>query len=69
MMFSGMWWFFRKRKKLKLEMTQEQAENLIDFLEAEFVQGIGGDKDLIHSSYVRNIHKVIEKLKEMVGDK
>ena len=54
-----------------LELTQEQAETLCDFLEASFIgggKGIGCDPDLFGNEYVENIRAVYNLVKAMVGD-
>lgn len=49
-----------------IEITKEQAEFLIDFMEAEFIKdgkGIACDKDLKDNEYVNGIREVLDKLK------
>lgn len=49
-----------------LIMKPEQAECLLDFLEAEFAEGIGKDPDCVGIEYVENIRSVYVGLKRMV---
>lgn len=49
-----------------LVMKPEQAECLLDFLEAEFAEGIGKDPDCVGIEYVENIRSVYVGLKRMV---
>lgn len=49
-----------------LVMKPEQAENLLDFLEATFAEGIGSNPDCKGLSYVENIRSVYMGLKRLV---
>ena len=53
---------------ITIKIPKEQAECLIDFLEAEFINGIGGKEDMQNNSYVKNIRAVYEKLQEVCKD-
>ena len=55
-------------RAMYFEITRIQAEAMIDFLEAEFIQGIGSEHDSKDNEYVQNIRSVYDKLNEMVGD-
>ena len=43
-------------------ITKDEATCLVEFLEAEFMQGIGSDPDLTDNWYVKTIRGVYEKL-------
>lgn len=72
----GIFDFFRKRKDaivkeqntgmVVLIIKEKVAENLLDFLEAEFAQGIGSDPDCKGIEYVENIRSVYKALKRAV---
>ena len=49
---------------ITIKILKEQAECLIDFLEAEFINGIGREDN----EYVKNIRAVYDKLKEKTND-
>lgn len=51
-----------------IKITFEQAECLCDFLEAEFINGIGSDKDVKDNEYVKGIRAVYDKLQEVCKD-
>ena len=48
-----------------IEITKAQAESMVDFLEAEFINGIRNDSDLDNLQYVINICDVYKKLNEI----
>lgn len=48
-----------------IEITKFQAECMCEFLEAEFIQGIGKDEDLKDNEYVKGIRAVYDKLQEV----
>ena len=48
-----------------IEITKAQAESMVDFLEAEFINGIRNDPDLDNLRYVVNICEVYKKLNEV----
>jgi len=48
----------------KFEITVDEAVCLVEFLEAEFIQGIGSDPDCIDLWYVKNIRSVYDKLQQ-----
>ena len=48
-----------------IEITKEQAESVVDFLEAEFINGIRNDPDLDNLRYVVNICEVYKKLNDV----
>ena len=63
----------RERKKRKIqeainitiEIPKIQADCLLDFLECEFINGIGGKEDMQNNGYVKNIRAVYDKLQEV----
>lgn len=48
-----------------LELTKEQVDSMCDFLEAEFIDGIGGDASLDGNEYVESIRTVYNMLHEV----
>ena len=48
-----------------IEITKAQAESMVDFLEAEFINGIRNDPDLDNLQYVVNICEVYKKLNDV----
>ena len=53
----------QNRKQLDSVMiTKVEATCLVEFLEAEFIQGIGSDPDLEYSWYVNTIRGVYNRL-------
>ena len=53
------------RRLYVIEITKEEAEAMCDFLEAEFIEGIGSDTDVKDNDYVKNIRAVYDKLQEV----
>ena len=55
----------QKSGEITIEIPKIQAEALCDFLEAEFINGIGSDKDVKDNEYVKGIRAVYDKLQEV----
>lgn len=47
-----------------IEITKAQAENMCDFLEAEFIEGVYKDA-VCKNEYINNIYEVYKKFQEV----
>jgi hypothetical protein len=48
-----------------LELTKEHVDSMCDFLEAEFIEGVGGDARLDGNEHVESIRTVYNMLQEV----
>lgn len=56
-------------KKLdKFEITVDEAVCLVEFLEAEFIQGIGSDPSCADIWYVKNIRSIYNRLQQLTDE-
>ena len=51
---------------MQIEITKDQAENLIDFLECEFIDSIRNNEEVDNLEYVCNICEFYKMLKKEV---
>ena len=53
-----------KRGRMRVELTKSQCENLVDFIDSEFIDSIRNDEEMDNIEYIRDMIMAREALKE-----